>query len=158
MIVVVMGVSGTGKTTIGKALADALDVPFLDADNFHPLANVSKMAAGIPLTDEDRIPWLQILSQELKSYNSIVLGCSALKESYRKLLTAGINNLKWVYLKGSKELILNRMEKREGHFMKASMLDSQFEALEEPSYGVHVSIEQEPAEMIAEVLLKINDK
>lgn len=134
-----MGVSGSGKTTIGKQIAFELALPFHDADDFHPKENIEKMAQGIPLNDEDRLPWLQDLASHFEKWEQIggaVLACSALKESYRKLLMSLGNEIEWIYLSGRKEDILARMNRRKEHFMKAEMLDSQFEALEEPTYGL----------------------
>lgn len=142
MKIIIMGVSGTGKSTIGSALASQLGIPFYDADDFHPLANVAKMSSGQPLTDEDRMPWLQILAKQLREWPSAVLACSSLKESYRQVLNAG-NNLQWVFLQGSRDTILQRMNARSDHFMKPAMLDSQLSTLEEPAYGLRVSIEQD---------------
>lgn len=135
MIVVLMGVCGCGKTTIGRAVADVLGWHFLDADDFHPPANVAKMAQGIPLTDEDRWPWLDRLRDELAAINArqehAVLACSALKQAYRsRLLQAG--GVRFVYVKGDRETIASRLAMREGHYMPASLLDSQYAALEEP--------------------------
>ena len=152
MKIIVMGVSGSGKSTVGKKLAASLDLPFYDADDFHPIANVEKMDAGIPLTDADRIPWLQELGNQLTKWPKAVLACSALKESYRQLLGAKNPDLKWVYLEGSKETILNRMKMRKNHFMKPEMLDSQIATLEPPAYGLKVSIEGSP-EQIQERML-----
>lgn len=157
MILVVMGVSGSGKTTVGEGLAKKLGVPFYDADDFHPASNVEKMSSGVPLTDADREPWLKILSQKLASGEAAVLACSALKESYRQLLNEGSQKIQWVYLKGSKDVIRERMQERKGHYMKASMLDSQFATLEEPEYGIHTSVEQEPEKIVAEVYQKLKN-
>ena len=156
MIVIVMGVSGSGKTTIGKALAEKKNIPFYDADDFHPPDNISKMASGTPLTDEDREPWLKLLSAKLVEWGDAVLACSALKEAYRERLTELTDQVYWVYLKGSKEAILKRMEERKGHYMKAPMLDSQFDTLEEPTYGLHISIEKKPDEIIADLCEKLD--
>lgn len=142
MKIIVMGVSGTGKSTVGRALGSRLGIPFYDADDFHPPANVAKMSSEKPLTDEDRMPWLQTLAEQLMEWPSAVLACSALKESYRKVLNIE-PGLKWVYLQGSRDTILQRMNARSDHFMKPAMLDSQLSTLEEPAYGVRVSIEQD---------------
>lgn len=152
--IIVMGVSGSGKSTIGQMLAQKLKVPFMDADDFHPEANRQKMANGQPLNDDDRKPWLEILTQQMALNNPAVLACSALKESYRQILDPA-NELNWVFLNGNKELIFERMQKRAGHFMKAEMLASQFDTLEAPSGAITVSIDQSPEQIIDEVLTKI---
>jgi len=151
MIILVTGVSGTGKTTIGKMLANHFKIPFYDADGFHPVENIEKMSNGIPLEDSDRIPWLQTLANLLADAipnGGAVLACSSLKESYRKILQIN-ESVRWIHLKGAKELIWNRMLERKNHYMKASMLDSQFATWEEPAYGLKLDINQSPEEMIA---------
>ena len=140
-----MGVSGSGKTTLGIALAEELGWDFFDADDFHSEENISRMRAGIPLTDSDRAPWLDALNQQLKSILTAnrhpVLACSALKEKYRNHLLKGIHGLVIVYLKGSYEMLWSRVQTREGHYMKANMLQSQFDALEEPEDAVMLYID-----------------
>lgn len=152
---ILMGVSGSGKTTIGKRLAKLLDWEFYDADDFHPVENIQKMASGIPLNDSDRLPWLKnlqnLLSTSIKNGKNPILACSALKDSYRTLLLTGNNGVKTVYLKGSYELILNRMQNRTGHYMKANMLQSQFDLLEEPVDALIVDIQQEPEKILKEI-------
>ncbi len=136
IIVVAMGVSGSGKTTIGRALAAALGAEFLEGDKFHPEANIAKMSRGEPLDDADRWPWLDRMAHELARAKaegrSVVLASSALKRSYRDRLRRGARDLRIVYLKGDKELIRRRIEARKHHFMPPGLLDSQFAALEEP--------------------------
>src|SRR5262245_23746155 len=134
MIVLVMGVSGSGKTTIGEALAVELGWVYLDADDFHPKANVDKMAAGIPLQDADRWPWLDKINEKLRELQerSAVLGCSALKDAYRQRLARGIRDFKVVYLKGDFGLIEQRVKGRKHRYMPASLLQSQFDTLEPP--------------------------
>jgi carbohydrate kinase (thermoresistant glucokinase family) len=160
MIIVVMGVTSSGKSTIGKLLAKRLSVPFIEGDEFHPEENIEKMSKGIPLNDDDRVPWLQLLSQQLKSHQQdkgAVLACSALKESYRKILQGGLNEkITWIYLDGSEELIRKRMEKRKNHFMPEALLQSQFSALEKPSYALCFSIEKEPEVIVNEIVNRIN--
>jgi len=154
MLIIVTGVSGTGKTTIGSAIADALDLPFFDADNFHPKENIAKMSEGLPLNDEDRMPWLLTLADLLvksETENGAVLACSALKDSYRELLKVQ-ENINWIHLRGDRELIWRRMLARKNHYMKATMLDSQFATWEEPSYGLKLNINHTPEEMLKEVL------
>jgi gluconokinase len=144
-IYVVMGVAGSGKTTIGASLARALRVPFVEGDDLHPPANVDRMAQGIPLTDEDRRPWLLAIAQRLheaeRSGSGIVVTCSALKRSYRDLLRSqGSADTHFVYLRGNRPTIAERLAARRGHFMPASLLDSQFAALEEPGPDEKASI------------------
>lgn len=137
-LVIVMGVSGSGKSTVAEALARRIGADFLDGDAFHPQANIDKMAAGIPLTDADRALWLATLAAELRTRESLgrsaVLACSALKEGYRRILRIS-PAVRFIYLQGPFELIQTRMELRSGHFMKSGMLKSQFQALEEPASG-----------------------
>jgi gluconokinase len=130
--VVVMGVSGSGKTTVGEALADAIGVTFVDGDSLHPQANVAKMAAGIPLDDADRAPWLDAIGRGLAA-GHVVVACSALKRAYRDRLRAAAPHLELVFLQGSRELLAGRMAHRPGHFMPASLLDSQLDTLEPPT-------------------------
>ena len=152
MILVVMGVSGSGKTTIGQLLARRLGWPLLDADDFHPPANIEKMRSGTPLTDEDRWPWLDRLNGLLRERDfngeSVLLACSALKQRYRDRLAAGLKDPRWVYLKGSFELIEARMKARKGHYMKAGLLESQFAALEEPADAITAEISAAPAVIV----------
>jgi gluconokinase len=154
---IVMGVSGCGKTSVGKALAKSLGWDFYDADNFHPPENVAKMANRIPLDDSDRAPWLaslnKLVSSSLKADKPGVLACSALKERYRQQLMSGNNGVQIVYLKGSYELIWSRMEKRTDHYMKPHMLKSQFETLEEPANALTMDISMS-LDDIAQELLK----
>ena len=130
MKIVVMGVTGCGKTTIGIALAEALGIEFIDSDVLHSEANTTKMSSGIPLTDSDREPWLQEVSKALQSHESIVVACSALKKSYRSTILAGAPTTKFVHLSGTKELIFARLSERSHHFMPIGLLDSQFQTLE----------------------------
>ncbi|MEA1786356.1 gluconokinase [Arenibacter sp. GZD96] len=154
----VMGVSGSGKTTIGKGLAQALQIPFFDGDDYHSEQNVEKMAAGTPLTDTDRLGWLEALNALAKTQlqHGAVIVCSALKERYRELLAKGIEDrVVWVFLKGSFEEIQQRMQQRSGHFMPPTLLKSQFEALEEPAVSVTISINQTPQAMVDEIIATI---
>jgi gluconokinase len=144
MIIIVMGVSGSGKSTVGALLAAHLGVPFLDADEFHPPANVAKMAAGTPLTDEDRRPWLENLNAMLKSKDSAVLACSALKRSYREILARDMPRCTFVFLNGSLDLIRARLAGRKHRYMPASLLESQFAALEPPQDAIEVDVSQAP--------------
>ncbi|HEV2799022.1 MAG TPA: gluconokinase [Pyrinomonadaceae bacterium] len=156
--VVLMGVAGSGKTTIGRLLASELGWRFYDADDFHPPANVSKMSSGIPLEDADRLPWLEILraliSDSLARGESGVLACSALKASYRDHLLLD-ERVKLVYLKGDFALIRERLETRRGHFMRTEMLESQFAALEEPDKELHVDIAAAPVEVVRAIRARL---
>lgn len=134
--IILMGVSGSGKSTIGAAVAREIKAKFIDGDDLHPRANIQKMASGQPLNDEDRAPWLQRLNDAAYSLNhkneSGIIVCSALKRRYRDLLRKDNDNMVFIYLKGSFEVILARLQARSGHFMPTELLKSQFEALEEP--------------------------
>ena len=153
---IVMGVSGCGKSSVGKALAGHFGWDYYDADDFHPPENVTKMASGIPLDDSDRAPWLEFLheliSSNLKMDKPCVLACSALKERYRQQLLDGNDNVQIVYLRGSYDLIWSRMKKRTDHYMKPHMLKSQFEALEEPSNAIVVDISMSVDDILQEIL------
>jgi gluconokinase len=154
MIVIIMGVAGSGKTTIGTQLAITLNWMFYDADNFHSKENREKMRNGIPLTDEDRKEWLEKLRGLIGSYlekkQNMILACSALKESYRQTLQ--INEaVRFVYLRGTYEQIEERMEKRKGHYMKPDMLKSQFEILQEPENALTVDIFMTPKEIVERI-------
>ncbi len=138
-----MGVSGCGKSTVGALLAQRLGAEFLDADEFHPPENVAKMASGVPLTDADRQPWLERLNAELRNRQDLVLACSALKESYRNLLAAGVE-VRFVHLRGSIGLIGSRLQERKHRYMPASLLESQFAALEAPGRAIDVDIAATP--------------
>ena len=144
MIILVMGVSGSGKTTIGKQLADSLQWEFSDGDSFHSPENVEKMRRGIPLTEVDRQPWLQAMqraiAQWLQADKNVVLACSALKESYRQLLIVDKTRIKLVYLKGSYQLIQKRLQERKNHYMSEKLLNSQFDVLEEPADAIDIDI------------------
>jgi carbohydrate kinase (thermoresistant glucokinase family) len=147
-----MGVSGAGKTTIGKLLAGRLAFRFIDADDHHPAANIAKMAAGIPLDDRDRWPWLDALNILAKREKNAVLACSALKEAYRQRLLAGIADARIVYLHGAKALIASRMSLRKHRYMPASLLDSQLATLEPPQHAISIDVAADPAECVAQIL------
>jgi gluconokinase len=153
-VAIIMGVSGSGKTTVGERLAQSLGWQFADADRFHPAANLAKMSQGIPLEDADRLPWLECLQTEIEQWlatpTPTVLACSALKANYREFLQVS-DQVKLVYLKGSFELIQQRLNQRQGHFMKANLLKSQFEALEEPAQALWVEIDQ-PLDTIVQII------
>jgi gluconokinase len=166
MIVIVMGVTGAGKTTVGRLLAEQLSWQFVDADDFHPPENVEKMRQGIPLTDVDRRPWLQRLRTQIESWiavgKNVVLACSALKRSYRLELAAG-PDVRFVYLKGSAALIAARLRSRHGHFAGEQILAGQFADLEEPKelagdeteHAVTVEIASTPQQIVAGIRQKL---
>jgi carbohydrate kinase (thermoresistant glucokinase family) len=154
MIFIVMGVSGSGKTTVGRLLGQALRLPFYDADDFHSAANVEKMRSGTPLTDEDRRDWLATLAANLSVWEAAggaVLACSALKEQYRTALQAAVP-VQWVVLHGEKDLISARLQARPDHYMGAALLDSQFAAFEKPTYGLHLPVSSAPQELVSRIL------
>ena len=160
MVIVIMGVCGCGKSTIGKMLAERIGVDFFDGDEFHPKENVTRMAAGIPLNDDDRKPWLETMAGEISKWESkggAVLACSALRESYRQILKNG-GDVLFVHLKGSPETILGRMKERNNHFMPASLVKSQFETLEEPQDGISIDITFDPEEIVKDIIEKLETK
>jgi gluconokinase len=158
MIVVVMGVTGSGKTTVGSLLAQQLGWEFADADNFHSPANVEKMRLGIPLGDADRAPWLKSLRDAVEQWiakqKNVVLACSALKNSYREELFVS-SEVKFVYLKGSYDLIYRRLQLRHGHFASEKILAGQFADLEEPDDAIVVEIDQPVEAIVAEIKRRI---
>jgi gluconokinase len=154
MIVIVMGVVGAGKTTVGRLLSEQSGWEFADADDFHPLSNVEKIRQGIALNDDDRRPWLERLRAAIIHWindkHNVVLACSALKRSYRRELEAG-PEVRFVYLKGSADLIADRLRSRQGHFAGEQILSSQFADLEEPDTAVIVEIASSPQQIVAEI-------
>ena len=152
-----MGAAGSGKTKVGKLLAAQLSWEFADGDDFHPPANIEKMSRGIPLTDEDRLPWLQSIRNAMQLWQAqgrnVILACSALKRSYRELLGIGPNakDVKLIYLKGTYELLLERLHSRKGHYMKEQMLASQLADLEEPDDALTVDVSKSPEEIVSEI-------
>ncbi|WP_422348213.1 gluconokinase [Flagellimonas sp.] len=157
-VLIVMGVSGTGKSTIGTMLSKQLGIPFFDGDDYHPEANVKKMSAGQPLNDHDRQGWLIRLNELSKEHQKTgaVIACSALKQSYRDLLRQGMNEkLAFVFLEGSFELIKSRLENRKGHFMTSTLLQSQFDTLEPPEDAITVSIALKPEEILQQVIQQL---
>jgi len=164
-IVVVMGVSGSGKTTVAVLLASALGAQFQEGDDLHPAANVDKMSSGKPLTDDDRLPWLHKIAAEIDSWRargeSGVLTCSALKRSYRDIVIGDRSDVTLVYLKGSYGLIYRRMAARHEHFMPVALLDSQFAALQEPTPDenpIVVDVTGRPTEIVAEIVRQIEER
>ena len=157
-ILVVMGVTGSGKTTVGTMLADAMRCAFLDGDALHPAANIERMSRGVALTDADRAPWLAAIRARLLDAahrdESLVVACSALRQSYRDYLADGIP-ITWVYLKGPEELIQSRLEHRTGHFAKAELLASQVVALEEPSDAIVADVAMPATEIVERIILRL---
>lgn len=158
VVLILMGVTGAGKTTVGELLAQRLGWHFADADEFHSPGNIQKMTQGIPLDDSDRVPWLQVMRGAITRWNdsgeNVVLGCSALKRSYRDQLRGPA--VQFVYLKGSRDLILQRLDQRHGHFATASILDGQFRDLEEPKHALAVNVENAPEDIASEIIEKLN--
>lgn len=156
MVYITIGVSGCGKTTIGKILAKKLGVKFYDADDFHSLDNINKMKNLVSLEDEDRIPWLSDLAERIKQWNKdgdVVLACSALKEGYRRILSSnGKAEVVFIYLEGGRDTILQRMKERKGHFFALELLESQFDALEEPLNAIKVRIDKTPKKICEEII------
>lgn len=154
MIILMMGTTGSGKTTIGTLLAKHLGWEFADADDFHPPANIEKMSRGIPLTDSDRAPWLALLRSKIVEWlatrRDAVLACSALKQSYRDELLIS-PEVKLIYLKGSYELFAQRIQARKGHFAKEAILAGQFRDLEEPANAISVDAVHSPEEIVTEI-------
>ena len=158
MIVILMGVVGAGKTTVGRLLAQQLKWEFADADDFHPAANIEKIRQGIALNDDDRRPWLKLLRASIANWSSaavnVVLACSALKENYRQQLTTG-PDVRFVYLKGSADLIARRLRSRQGHFADGQILVSQIADLEEPEAAIALDVDKPPEQIVAEIRKKL---
>jgi gluconokinase len=159
---IVMGVSGSGKSTIAASLAERLNWVYEDGDRFHPASNVAKMSAGQPLTDEDRWPWLQAIADEIdrvcESGGHVVIACSALKRAYRDVLVHGRDDVRIVYLKGAQLLIADRLARRKGHFMPPGLLDSQFQTLEPPAAGenpITVSIDAQVETIVEDIVRQL---
>jgi gluconokinase len=159
MIIIVMGVSGSGKSTIGAILAHALGWDFVDADSFHPPANIDKMSRGMALSEHDRAPWLASLRGEILQWlahdRPVILACSALRASYRRLLMVDPKRMRLVYLKGSADVLKARLSLRRHHFMSPELLASQLNILEEPSDAITVNIDQPPDAIVREVRLAL---
>ena len=165
VVAIMMGVSGTGKTTIAKLLAAALDCQFREGDDLHSAANVEKMKADTPLTDADRLPWLHKIAEEIDRWRargeSGVLTCSALKRSYRDIIIGARPDVTLVYLKGSRGLIGKRMAARHNHFMPIGLLDSQFASLQEPTPDEHpitVDVDGQPTEIVAAIVRQLKER
>ena len=158
MVVIVMGVTGAGKTTVGRLLAEESGWEFADADDFHPPENVEKMRQGIPLNDDDRRPWLEHLRNEIARWiatqRNVVLACSALKRSYRQELDVG-PQVRFVYLKGSEDLIADRLRSRHGHFAGEQILAGQFADLEEPDNALTIEIASTPQQIVDQIRKKL---
>jgi gluconokinase len=159
MIVIIMGVAGCGKTTVGELLAARCGWKFFDADNFHPPANIAKMTSGAPLNDQDREPWLASLNQQLRECEdmgeSAVLACSALKQAYRDRLAENIKSRRLVYLRGDYATIQERLRARPNHYMKAGLLESQFQALQEPVDAWVEDVSQEPETIVESLCVRL---
>lgn len=155
MIIILMGVSGCGKTTIGKHLASILNIPYYEGDVFHPSSNVEKMSAGLPLTDTDRKAWLnalaELINKKIEKGEEGILSCSALKKKYRDHLRVAPGQVYFIYLKGDYDLIYTRLKGRKNHYMPANLLRSQFNDLQEPENELTVKIDQTPIEIIREI-------
>ena len=163
-VIYIMGVTGCGKSTVGKGLAQATGIPFFDGDDFHPKVNVDKMASGQPLNDGDRAGWLESIHRfvvlRLNRGESSIIACSALKAKYRQSLSAGIEaQTTWVYLEGAFDLIKARMDARSNHFMPSALLQSQFDALEPPEDAIVLNIEASPVVLIQrlQTLIDVNE-
>ena len=155
MVIIVMGITGAGKTTVGRRLADALGWRFHDADDFHPPANKAKMNAGVPLTDQDRWPWLralrEVIEQALADGAGAVVTCSALKRAYRDVLAGGLDDVRYVHLTGDTRVVAARLAGRKGHFMNPALLDSQIATLEEPDEAVDIDVALTPEAQVAAI-------
>jgi gluconokinase len=150
-VLLIMGVAGSGKTTVGRTLAESLGWRFTDADDFHPPANIAKMSAGTALADADRAPWLAALRDHIDAHDHTVIACSALRACYRAQLIADSDRVKLIHLRGTREQLTARLSARTGHFAPAALLDSQLAALEEPRDAFTLDIALPPAELAAEI-------
>jgi gluconokinase len=161
MIIVVMGVTGSGKTTVGTLLAESTGFRFLDADTLHSSANIAKMRAGVPLSDSDRVPWLSAVRERLvdatNGQHDLVVACSALKHAYRAFLARDVPVI-WTFLKGPFDVFRDRLRQRTGHFMSTTLLRSQFDALEEPFDAIVVDAARPPREIVAEILAQLRTR
>lgn len=161
IVIFIMGVSGCGKSTIGKLLSEQLKIPFFEGDDYHPQSNIDKMSQGIPLHDADRKEWLIKLNElalEQVEKNSCIIACSALKASYRERLSAHLQNqVQWVHLIGSFRQIFERSNQREGHFMSSDLLQSQFDTLEIPKNALHIDVGFTPQEIVRKIIDHLNN-
>ncbi|UOQ54734.1 gluconokinase [Hymenobacter cellulosivorans] len=159
-VFIIMGVSGSGKTTVGRLLAQTLELPFFDADDFHSPENIAKMQGGTPLTDDDRQGWLARLASSIEGWSQgpgAVLACSALKEKYRQQLSAADSQpIAWTLLDGPPELVRRRLEGRQGHYMNPALLDSQFATLERPAYALCLPIDAAPEYLVNRIVAHFN--
>lgn len=161
MVVVVMGVAGSGKSTVGPLIAAALGGDYAEGDQFHPPENIAKMSSGQPLDDVDRLPWLEAMARAIRDWHAhdrpTVLACSALKRRYRDILSGGSDEVRFVFIKGSPQLIAERIGARKGHFMPTTLLDSQFRTLEEPAPGEAIIVDATapPAQIAADALAQL---
>jgi gluconokinase len=159
MVILIMGTTGAGKTTVGKILSARLNWTFLDADDFHPAANIEKMKHGIPLTDADRIPWLENIHASLLQLSAtganVVLACSALKQSYRDKLSAAVD-MRVVYLRGTYDQMRRHIEARHGHFAGEAILAGQFADLEEPQNALVLDVSHPPDELVSDIIAKLH--
>lgn len=160
-VIYIMGVSGSGKSTIGKKLSERTGYDFYDADNFHTRENKAKMSAGIPLTDEDRWPWLENINRfviEKLAFNNIIMVCSALKQAYRDELNKSIEtNCSWIFLRGDYDTINKRLKNRKDHYMPSALLQSQFDALEPPVDVIYVDISHPPEMIVEDIISKLKN-
>jgi carbohydrate kinase (thermoresistant glucokinase family) len=160
IIIYVMGVSGSGKTTIGQKLSDRIGIPFFEGDDFHSAKNIEKMRNGHPLKDSDRAKWLAKINEVAKEQmigKGAIIACSALKKKYRKVLASGITvRVAWIFLRGSFELIQKRMELRKDHFMPPELLASQFKTLEMPNDAITIDVDQEPDKIVEKIISRLN--
>jgi gluconokinase len=158
MVIVFTGVSGAGKTTVGKLMAETLDWPFYDADNYHPPANIAKMSAGVALIDEDRVAWLESLRNLIRSVSArgenAILACSALKHAYREVMRSA-GEVRCVLLHADERLIRERLKTRQGHFMNPTLIDSQFETLEEPQSAIVLDAALPPSELVRQACVAV---
>lgn len=160
-VIFIMGVSGAGKSTLGKLLSLKLSLPYIEGDDYHSPENIAKMSAAQPLTDSDRQDWLESLNQLAIAHGKVsgcIIGCSALKKKYRNILAAGIEStVHWIFLEGSFETIAARLQQRKGHYMTATLLQSQYEALEVPENAIRVDINMRPDEIINFIVHKLSN-